>query len=212
MSSVGQTLLYDRRDSRIQPTSGYYLRFGTEFAGVGGTENFVRTNVGAGTYFKLDRAADWVLSFSASANDIEPLSSRDIRINERVFLGGDSMRGFKIAGISPRDYQSQDAVGGLWEATANVELRVPLGLPKEFGVQGTLFTDIGTVGGTDKSVSVAATPGDFIQQSSSPRIASGFGIIWKSPMGPIDIDIAYPLMKESFDKVQIFRLNFGQRF
>lgn len=213
LSSVSQTLLYDRRDSRIQPTSGYYLRFGTEFAGVGGTENFLRSSVGAGQYFKLDRAADWVLSFSAAASDIEALGSRDIRINERFFLGGDSMRGFKIAGISPRDYQTQDAIGGLWQATANVELRVPLGLPKEFGVQGTLFTDVGSVGGTSKSVTNTQLPaGDFIQQSSSPRVASGFGIIWKSPMGPIDIDIAYPLVKESFDKVQIFRLNFGQRF
>ena len=213
LSSIGQTLLYDRRDSRIQPTGGYYMRLGTEFAGVGGTENFVRTSIGAGTYFKLDRAADWVLSFSASANDIEALGNRDIRINERFFLGGDSMRGFKIAGISPRDLQTQDAIGGLWQATANVELRVPLGLPKEFGVTGTLFTDIGSVGGTDKSVTSTTLPaGDFIQQSSSPRMASGFGIIWKSPMGPIDIDLAYPIIKESFDKVQFFRLNFGQRF
>jgi outer membrane protein insertion porin family len=213
LSSIGQTLLYDRRDSRIQPTSGYYLRFGTDFAGVGGTEDFVRTNVGAGQYFKLDRAADWVLSFSASASDIDPLGGKDIRINERFFLGGDTMRGFKIAGISPRDYQTQDAIGGLWEATANAELRVPLGLPKEFGVTGTLFTDVGTVGGTDKSVSSTVLPaGDSIQQSSAPRVAAGFGIIWKSPMGPIDIDIAYPIMKESYDKVQIFRLNFGQRF
>ncbi len=212
LSSIGQTLLYDRRDSRIQPTNGYYLRFGAEYAGVGGTENFIRTSGGAGQYFKLDRAADWVLSFSAQGNEITPLGGKDIRINERYFLGGDTMRGFKIAGISPRDYQTQDAIGGLWSATANVELRVPLGLPKEFGVQGTLFTDIGSVGGTDKSVNVATSPGDFVQQSSSPRVASGFGIIWKSPMGPIDIDIAYPLVKQEYDKVQIFRLNFGQRF
>jgi outer membrane protein insertion porin family len=210
LSSIGQTLLYDRRDSRIQPTSGYYLRFGTEFAGVGGTENFVRTSAGAGQYFKLSREGDWVLSLSAQANDIEPIGGNNILINERFFLGGDTMRGFKIAGIGPRDYQTQDALGGLWDATATAEVRVPLGLPKEFGVQGLLFTDVGTVGGVDKSVTGTAI--DPIQQSSAPRVASGFGIIWKSPMGPIDIDIAYPIVRQNYDKIQIFRLNFGQRF
>lgn len=210
LSSIGQTLLYDRRDSRIQPTKGYYLRFGTEFAGLGGTENFVRTSAGAGQYFRLSHEGDWVLSLSAQANDIAPVGGGNILINERFFLGGDTMRGFKIAGIGPRDYQTQDALGGLWDATATAEIRVPLGLPKEFGVQGLLFTDVGTVGGTDRTV--VGTAGDPIQQSSSPRVASGFGIIWKSPMGPIDIDIAYPIVRQNYDKIQIFRLNFGQRF
>jgi outer membrane protein insertion porin family len=210
LSSIGQTLLYDRRDSRIQPTSGYYLRFGTEFAGVGGTEDFIRTSAGAGTYFKLSHDGDWVLSLSTQGTDITALEGKDIRINERLFLGGDTMRGFKVAGISPRDYQTQDALGGLWSATATAEIRVPLGLPKEFGVQGVLFTDAGTVGNSDKSV--VGTKDDPIQQSNSIRMASGFGVIWKSPMGPINIDIAYPIMRESYDKVQFFRLNFGQRF
>ncbi len=210
LSSIGQTLLYDRRDSRIKPTSGYYLRGGTEYAGVGGTENFLRSTVGAGTYFKLSRDAEWVLSLSAQANDILPFGSRDIRINERVFLGGDNMRGFKIAGISPRDYQTQDALGALWDATGTAEIRVPLGLPKEFGVQGMFFTDVGTVGGLDKSI--IGTKDDPIQNSSSPRMAAGFGVIWQSPMGPINIDLAYPIMRQDYDKIQIFRLNFGQRF
>lgn len=210
LSSIGQTLLYDRRDSRIQPTSGYYLRFGTEIAGVGGTEDFVRLSSGAGTYFKLSHDADWVLSLSIQANEIVPLEGKNIRINERYFLGGDTMRGFKVAGISPRDFQSGDALGGLWDGVATAEIRVPLGLPKEFGVQGMLFTDVGTVGGSDKSV--VSSSADPIQQSSSPRAASGFGVIWKSPMGPINIDIAYPWLRQSYDKVQFFRLNFGQRF
>jgi outer membrane protein insertion porin family len=212
LSSIGQTLLYDRRDSRIKPTSGYYLRFGTEFAGVGGTEEFVKTSAGAGQYFKLSREGDWVLSLSTQANIINGYGGREIRINERFFLGGDTMRGFKIAGISPRDFQSGDALGGTWDATATAEVRVPLGLPKEFGVQGLLFADMGTVGQTDNSATLSTPKGDFIQQSSSPRAAIGAGVIWQSPMGPINIDLGYPVMRQSYDKIQIFRLNFGQRF
>jgi outer membrane protein insertion porin family len=71
---------------------------------------------------------------------------------------------------------------------------------------------MGTVGQTDNSANIATPKGDYIQQSSSPRAASGFGVIWQSPMGPINIDIAYPWLRQSYDKVQFFRLNFGQRF
>ena len=218
LSSIGQTLLYDRRDSRIQTTTGYYLRLGTEYAGLGGTERFLRSNIGAGKYFKLSRDDGWVLSFTGTVSDILPVEDRSIRINERFFLGGDTMRGFKVAGISPRDYVTQDAVGALWEAVASAELKVPLGLPKEFGLQGLLFTDVGTVGQTDKSVSqlvVPTQPGQtptFVQQSSAPRLSAGAGLVWKSPMGPINIDLGVPVMKQPFDKVQFFRLNFGQRF
>ena len=218
LSSIGQTLLYDRRDSRIQTTSGYYLRFGTEYAGLGGTEYFLRSNVGAGQYFKLSRDGGWVLSVTGSLSDILPVENKSVLINQRFFLGGDTMRGFKVAGISPRDYVTQDALGGLWQAIASAELKVPLGLPKEFGVQGLLFADVGTVGQTDKSVtSLAATQSSngqtsFVQQSSSPRVSAGAGVIWKSPMGPINIDLGMPIVRQSYDKIQIFRLNFGQRF
>jgi outer membrane protein insertion porin family len=218
LSSIGQTLLYDRRDSRIQTTSGYYLRLGTEYAGLGGDQYFIRTNIGAGQFFKLSHDGNWVLSLTASLSDIEPVGGKSILINQRFFLGGDTMRGFKVAGISPRDYVTQDALGGLWQAIGSAELKVPLGLPKEFGVQGLLFTDVGTVGQTDKSVSALATTQNFngqtsfVQQSSAPRVSAGAGVIWKSPMGPINIDIGMPIVRQSYDKIQIFRLNFGQRF
>jgi outer membrane protein insertion porin family len=218
LSSIGQTLLYDRRDSRIQTTSGYYLRFGTEYAGLGGSQDFLRTNIGAGQYFRMSRDGEWVLSFTGTVSDILPVNGSSILINQRFFLGGDTMRGFKVAGISPRDYVTQDALGGLWQAIGSAELKVPLGMPKEFGVQGLVFADVGTVGQTDKTVSNLATTTSyngqtsFVQQSSSPRVSAGIGVIWKSPMGPINIDLGMPIVKESYDKVQIFRLNFGQRF
>ena len=64
--------------------------------------------------------------------------------------------------------------------------------------------------GLDKSL--VSTKDDPIQSSSTPRVAAGFGVIWQSPMGPINIDLAYPLVRQEYDKIQIFRLNFGQRF
>ena len=34
-SEIGQVLLYDRRDDRLEPTGGYYASLGNDFAGVG---------------------------------------------------------------------------------------------------------------------------------------------------------------------------------
>ena len=34
----------------------------------------------------------------------------------------------------------------------------------------------------------------------------------QSPMGMINLDFAWPIMKEDFDETKVFRLNFGKAF
>jgi outer membrane protein insertion porin family len=205
LSSIGHTLLYDRRDSKVDPTTGYYLRFGNELAGVGGSQHFLRNSFGAGHYFPVGDQS--VLLLATNGGYIFGLKGDQVRINERYYLGGDTLRGFKDAGVSPRDPSTGDALGGLWEATATAELKFPLGLPKELGVQGKLFTDVGTIGQTDPSVARNA-----VNENTSPRITVGTGLVWRSPMGPINIDLGFPIVRQSGDQMQIFRLNFGTRF
>ena len=43
-------------------------------------------------------------------------------------------------------------------------------------------------------------------------MAVGTGVSWVSPFGPIGIDVAVPVIKEDFDIVENFRINFGTRF
>ena len=45
-----------------------------------------------------------------------------------------------------------------------------------------------------------------------PRISTGLGIKWRSPFGPIRVDVAFPIVKESFDKEELVNFNFGTRF
>jgi outer membrane protein insertion porin family len=40
----------------------------------------------------------------------------------------------------------------------------------------------------------------------------GTGLTWISPFGPLGIDLGFAVLKESFDKTEILRLNFGTRF
>ncbi len=204
VSSIQQTLLWDYRDSRIDPTEGYYFRVNNEFAGLGGSQRFLRNNIGAGQYFPL--AEQVTLSLSGSAGHILGLGEK-IRITDRYFLGGETLRGFASAGVSPRDSASNDALGGLWQYYGTAQVKFPLGLPDEMGFSGQVFSDFGGIGNTEKYTNMTG-----IDQSSSIRVSVGAGVTWKSPMGPVAIDFGVPIKKEGFDEKELFRFNFGTRF
>ncbi len=204
LSSIQQTLLWDYRDSRIDPTEGYYIRINNEIAGLGGSQKFLRNNVGVGQFFELDDQV--ILGLTANAGIISAYDDEKIRITERYYLGGDTLRGFASAGVSPRDKRSSDALGGLWQYYGSAQVKFPLGLPSELGFSGQVFTDFGATGSTENY------PRDQINQSNSLRVSAGFGVSWKSPMGPLALDFGFPLKKERFDDTEIFRFNFGTRF
>jgi len=161
-----------------------------------------------------------VLSFTGEAGYIFGWGGDQVLLQDRFFVGGDNLRGFAPAGIGPRDMASGDALGGNKYYVGSVALGVPLGLPKELGISGRIFTDFGSLWGNDQK-NIALTPAQLasiggvqpvILDSTSIRATAGVGVSWKSPVGPIRLDLAVPLKKESFDKTQIFHISFGTRF
>jgi outer membrane protein insertion porin family len=201
-SLIGQELMYDKRDNRLDPTSGYFWKIGNDFAGLGGSTRYLRSKLSAGDYYPI--ADQWVASVTGEGGYIAEIG-KPVRIVDRFFLGGDNLRGFRTAGVGPRDNVSQDALGGREYFTGTAELSFPLGLPKEFGILGKVFTDVGTLTKVDES-------GPNVLDTASIRASAGFGIAWKSPFGPVRVDIAKPYKKESFDKTELFRFSFGTRF
>lgn len=202
LSSVSHTFTYDRRDSRVDTTEGWFVRLNNEVAGLGGSEHFLRTNLSGGKYFNL--GDQLVLSLNGSAGYIVGIND-DVSISERYFLGGETLRGFDTAGVGARD-SAGDALGGKWMYVGTVELAFPLGLPQELGVTGKVFTDVGSLGPTEE------IPGEQIDYDASPRMASGVGLTWRSPFGPLSLDLGYPVIKKKYDDTQFFRFNFGTRF
>jgi len=205
LSQLSHVLSWDRRDSRVDPTHGYYVRAGNDLAGLGGNQHFIRSSVGAGQYFQL--LDETILRISGTAGMINSINNEAVRINQRFYLGGDTLRGFKDSGVSPRDKSTLDALGGMWDATSSMEMVFPIGFPKEMGVQGKLFTDAGTIGNSDSHIKSTD-----LYQSQTLRWSVGTGVVWRSPMGPVNVDLGFPLMKDSHDETQMFRLNFGTRF
>lgn len=205
LSTVGHLLTYDRRDSKIDPTTGYYVKFGNDVAGLGGTPKFVRTYTDAGQYFKL--SDDYNLQLTAGAGYITGYAGSDVLISQRFYLGGASLRGFRDSGVTPVDAKTLTPLGAQWDATSSAEVTFPLGLPKEIDIKSKLFTDIGVVGPTDSSI-----PSNRVLSSTAPRLSIGTGFIWVSPLGPVNVDFGFPIVKQSYDEIQIFRFNFGTRF
>jgi outer membrane protein insertion porin family len=218
-SSIGQVLLYDRRDNRLDPTSGWYVSLGNDFAGAGFGVQYLRNKVTGGYYYPV--APGWVLSFTGEAGEISGWGGQQVLIQDRFFVGGDNLRGFAPAGIGPRDNVSEDALGGNKYYAGSVTLGVPLGLPKELGLRGRIFTDFGSLWGNDQKnllltpAQLAAQPGGLqpqIVDISAIRASAGVGVSWASPVGPVRVDLALPLRKESIDKTQFFRVSFGTQF
>lgn len=208
LSQVGQTIAYDRRDSRIEPRSGYIVRLGSDLAGLGGDVNYIRLRADVGVYFPLERLfgdQDYVLVLQAGGGILEPWGDRNERIIDRFFLGGDNLRGFQLAGAGPRDTSTNDPLGGRVIWTQTTEFRFPLPLPSEIGLLGRAFVDVGSLSRTPVS-------GPGVVDDSSPRVGAGVGVSWRTPIGLINIDVAQAVVKKSYDDTQILRFGFGTRF
>ena len=201
-SVIGQTLYYDKRDSSINPKEGYFLSFGNDVAGAGGDEKYFKFDAKAYTYYTM--ADYYTFKLFANAGYIVGYGDEDVRLAQRYYLGGSTLRGFEFAGIGARDKYTDDALGGNWMLYTGAEMSFPIGLD-ELGIRGRTFVDMGMIGEPDN------IDRRIVEYSSSPRVATGFGFQWLSPMGQIDVDIAFPIVKEDYDKTETFRLNFGTR-
>jgi outer membrane protein insertion porin family len=205
ISMVSHTLTYDRRDSRTEPTQGYVTSLETDFAGVGGSTKYIRDVYNLTHYWSL--ADDWTFELLGEAGYIYGLGSgdsQDLNINDRFFLGADTFRGFKYGGLGPRDVSTSDSLGGneYWRGTA--ELGFPVGLQDE-GIKAFVFSDAG-------ALTKLGFSGPNVADDGDPRLSAGFGVSWKSPFGPIRIDIAQPIIKKDYDETELLHVGFGAKF
>lgn len=203
ISSVGYTITISDLDDTLFPTTGSKYTFGQTLSGLGGDVRSLATNASYIRFFPVYEN-DVVLSTGITGGYIFGLGE-DVILAQRYNVGGRNFRGFDNRGIGPRDIASGDALGGNAYFVATAELRFPVGLPDEYGVLGRTFLDVGTLTTIDDN-----DPG--IVDDPSIRAAVGVGLNWVSPFGPIQINVAVPLLKEDYDKEEIFQLDFGTRF
>ncbi|MFA4940166.1 outer membrane protein assembly factor BamA [Brevundimonas sp.] len=211
-SSAGYTLQMNYTNDPIRPTRGWSGSLRQDLAGLGGDVNYVKTEVDAKWYYGFTPA--WVVSVQGSSGYISGWNGDPIRINDRFFKGGNSFRGFKTAGMGPRDLNRTDALGGNFYAIGTVELTLPNYLPEQYGIKTSLFAEFGTLGALDDRYKLTSTGtvNTTIADELSLRASAGISVHWKSPMGPIRFDISRVLSKEVYDKTESFRFSTSTQF
>ena len=232
-SLIGFSILYNNLDNRKAPTSGFFVNYKQDFAGVGGQSEFVRETLDARWYHAITEDFTGILHLQGG--QINGYGSQPLDIINNFNMGPSLVRGFAPGGIGPRDISSTDniqgsSLGGTSYYGASAEVDFPIfGLPKEIGLRGAVFADAGNLIGYSGQTNFSnflgytycPTPGTLLitQPSCATvwdpnliRTAAGVSLIWASPMGPIRFDFALPITKGRYDQTQVFNFSGGATF
>lgn len=225
LSSVALSYLNESRDDPADPTSGFFVSGEAQTAArpLGSNEEFFRFLAIGQYYYRA--FPDLIVAASLRIGFIEPFgitSAKDVAnpipISERFFAGGpSSLRGLPqdLAGpllldedgnpflvnrgtVANPDFTAIP-LGGNALMIGNLEARFPArGL-----VGGALFYDIGNVFPTITKIA-----------ETSFSNAVGAGVFFRTPVGPIRLDVAYnpnPPRVEGFNRWS-FHVNLGHPF
>jgi outer membrane protein insertion porin family len=206
-SAIGYTYTYDNKISGLSPTNRLLLSFSQDFAGLGGDAKYIKTRALGMAETKVFHE-EITLRAIFEGGAVASLGGYQTRVGDR-FFGSSEIRGFKPNGIGPRDTLAinNDAVGGNMFAVARFEADFPLGLPEEYGITGGVFLDVGSVWGLDSTAGTMT-----IDDSMNIRSTIGFGLDWKTPIGPLRFNFTKALKKESYDQDQSFDLTISTKF
>ena len=208
-SSVSVTLSYNTIDDMSDPREGVFARAGFEFAGVGGTNSFIRTTFDARLYQPLGYQSPIVAMVRVQGGSITGVG-QTVSMFDQFIHGGDTIRGFAAAGYGPRTTDGTGlALGGknFWAATAEVSFPLPL-IPEDNGFRGAVFADAGMLWGVDTPL---PGPTPFISDTIL-RASVGASIMWLSPIGLLRLDYAFVLASATYDVLQAVRFSVGTRF
>jgi len=211
--SIGPTagLFFDSRDDRLFPTRGMYHGVRGELSDsvFGAQQNYVKAR--AFTRFYWEPLWDnWVIRFNAELARIYSTRSGEATpITERYFLGGSqTVRGFDNFTLSPCETRARsndpgagticDEIGGHKSLHFNLELEFPI--VQSFGLRGVVFMDAGNAFGLRDNLTLKP---DFMVKRADReaeygnvlRTSVGFGVRWRSPIGPLRFEWGLPLAR-----------------
>ena len=203
-SSITHSISKDTRDSYFNPTSGYNWKFSNTVAGIGGDATFYKSILNSRIYYPIDYG-DYVFGFKSGAGFITAIDDK-ITSSNRFFLGGKKLRGFDNGGLGPRDTGNNQAVGGNNFYNFSFELKSNKFMPEDTGLEWLVFSDIGSIWGTDYETNVKGF--DDIE----PRITNGFGLAMVTPIGPLQMIWGFPVQSQDYDIEENFQFSIGTSF
>jgi outer membrane protein assembly complex protein YaeT len=226
LSSFSSAVIRDSRSDPVEPTSGQYFSANGQIAAraMGSEVGFVKSFFTAQMFHTLPASSRLVFAgsarlglaggFAREVTGTDPATGvptvetvRDLPASERFYAGGDTtVRGFALDQLGvrhdPPDRNdtldpSGFGLGGNGLLLFNAELRVSL--RGSFGVVG--FTDTGNVFNGAADIRL-----------NQLRTALGFGIRYKSPVGPIRVDLGFKTPRHENESLTAWFITFGQAF
>lgn len=189
-------LTYDSRNSTIFPKSGWHNKLTTEASVPPGDTRYTRLGLESKVFMPV--AWDLTWSVGAKLGRLSGYGGDNVPFYERFYLGGPySVRGFDTYSLGPRD-KNGNPLGGVTKAQLNTELLFPMPGSSSRSIRGALFSDAGWVYGSGERI-----------DPDQLRASMGVGFRWFSPMGPLRFDYAWPVVRESEDRIQRFQFTIG---
>jgi len=221
LSGVSAGFSRDSRDNPLDARKGIYESFQLDLnpAFLGSNTSFGRF-LGQTAYYKsLTSDSSLVWANSLRLGFEHAFGGAHIPISELFYTGGGStLRGFSLNGAGPQrqvvvcppddpscGVQITVPVGGEQLVILNSELRFPLGIPAPFvggNLGGAAFYDVG-------NVYTNVTFKNFFTDLSH---TVGLGLRYKTPVGPVRIDIGYLVNPPPGVKSHQVFITLGQAF
>jgi len=186
---------YNSTDDRFFPQHGIDAGASITYAGVGGTQKFLKNNIYGKFFYSLDDKYEIpvVLKYKFRAGYLKEIGYTPI--SERYYLGGlGSVRGYNWGSISPKD-SSGNSIGGDRMFTNSAEVSVPVSLKRKMWLSA--FVDNGSIGKTSFDIT---------------RSSYGLSFDWITPIGPLDFTYALPIGSKEGDDLRKFEFSIGTSF
>ncbi|HVJ27881.1 MAG TPA: POTRA domain-containing protein [Vicinamibacterales bacterium] len=220
LSAVGSSIARDTRDDALEPTRGYFMSAEASLASrfLGGQVGFVRSYLQAQGYRSLSASRGLVLASRIAIGLADGLprevtttgpsgvpitqTIEDLPASERFFAGGDTtVRGFPLDSLGTARTLTPAGFprGGNGLVLLNAELRFPV-----WGkLAGGVFVDAGNVFERVTQIEVGEL-----------RTTAGFGLRYRSPVGPLRLDVGFKLDRRPYGDSdrQAFHFSFGHAF
>ena len=205
-SSVGYQYTLDLLRGGLNPNRGLLLSFGQEFAGLGGDVDAIKTTARA--VAQRDIMNEEVTLRAILEGGLISSSSGTSRVSDRFFLSSTQLRGFASRGVGPRDTTAgdSDVLGGNKYVSLRFEADFPIGLPEEYGIEGGVFADFGSVWALDNNL------GGLVDDSFELRSSVGVSVFWTTLIGPLRLNFSKPIKKNVLDETNSFDITISTEF
>ncbi len=197
IASVPLQYVFDNRDDRLNPTSGFrVLAFVEPSYDTLNNKAFIKLRGEGSAYYAPAESNRFVLAGRVAAGSILGAGLTNVPADRRFYAGGGgSVRGYSYQGIGPKDADGKP-IGGLSYFETSAELRVAV--TETIGI--VPFVDAGTV-------STKQFP-----EFSDLKVGAGVGLRYLTPFGPLRVDAAVPLNRDPGDPRFGIYAGIGQSF